>query len=84
MEILLWLVPAALVTVLTMGWVAWWGREGRGEIDREVAVRRLAEALGRESTARYAAPAPPRDRSTGLAVRPSRRSVDEPPRRRAG
>ena len=31
MEILLWLVPAGVVTVLAMLWVSWLGREGRGE-----------------------------------------------------
>lgn len=48
MEILLWLVPAALTTVVAMTAVAWWGREGRGEVDRETAARRLGEALARE------------------------------------
>ncbi|GAA1931576.1 hypothetical protein GCM10009737_36930 [Nocardioides lentus] len=73
MEILLWLVPSAVVTGLAMLWVGWWGREGRGEVDREVAVARMAQALRRESPARYAArPAPARDRSRGIAVRPSR------------
>ncbi len=38
-----------------MLWVGWWGREGRGEVDREVAVARMAQALRRESPARYAA-----------------------------
>ena len=91
MEILLWLVPPAVVTVLAMLWVSWLGREGRGEVDREVAVRRLGEALERPSRApRYAARPPERDRSTGIAVRPSRASapvhplppVQEPPQRR--
>ena len=45
MEILLWLVPSVVVAVLAMLWVAWLGREGRGEVDRDVAVRRLADAL---------------------------------------
>ena len=73
MEILLWLVPAALVTVAAMVWVSWIGRDGRGEVDRDVAVERLGKALGKElpaGTRRAAAPA--RDRSTGIAVRPSR------------
>lgn len=74
--ILLWLVPPVVVTVVAMAWVAWLGREGRGEVDRDVAVRRLGEALQREPRRRrtpgYAAPVPPRDRSTGVAVRPSR------------
>jgi hypothetical protein len=75
-EILLWLVPPVVVTVVAMAWVGWLGREGRGEVDRDVAVRRLGEALQREPRRRrapgYAAPTPPRDRSTGVAVRPSR------------
>ena len=74
-EILLWLVPPVVVTALAMVWVSWLGREGRGEVDRDVAVRRLAEALQREPKrpAAYSARTPARDRSTGIAVRPSRR-----------
>lgn len=74
MEILLWLVPAAVVTVVTMLWVAWWGREGRGEVDRETAARRLGEALEREHKKRpgYAVERRTPDRSTGVALRPSR------------
>lgn len=80
MEILLWLVPSVVVTVVAMLWVAWLGREGRGEVDREVAVRRLASALEPDPSRRrrpapgYAAPRASRDRSTGVAVRPSRRA----------
>ena len=79
MEILLWLVPSVVVTLVAMLWVAWLGREGRGEVDREVAVRRLASALEPDERRRrrpapgYAVQSPPRDRSTGIAVRPSRR-----------
>ena len=73
MEILLWLVPSAVVTLVAMAWVAWLGREGRGEVDRDVAVTRLAAALQREQpAARRQRPEAPRDRSTGIAVRPSR------------
>jgi hypothetical protein len=76
-EILWWLVPAVVVTVVAMAWVGWTGRDGRGEVDRDVAVARLAEAMQGEPThQRRAAEAPARDRSTGIAVRPSRR---EPP-----
>jgi cytochrome c-type biogenesis protein CcmH/NrfF len=72
-EILLWLVPTAVVTVVAMLWVAWLGREGRGEVDRDVAVQRLSAALQRERPAvRRERPAAPPDRSTGIAVRPSR------------
>ena len=72
MEILLWLVPAVVVTAVAMAWVSWVGRDGRGEVDRDVAVERLGKALAKElpaGTRRTAAPA--RDRSTGIAVRPS-------------
>lgn len=72
MEILLWLVPAAVVTLLAMLWAGWAGREGRGEVDREVAVRRLEKGLQSQRPVTYAVRAPARDRSTGIAVRPSR------------
>jgi hypothetical protein len=77
-EILLWLVPSVVVTVLAMLWVGWVGREGRGEVDRDVAVRRLASALESDTRRRrpapgYAVERPDPDRSTGIAVRPSRR-----------
>ena len=72
MEILLWLLPSLVVTAAAMVWVGWRGREGRGEVDRDVAVERLGRALAKDlppGTRRAAAPA--RDRSTGIAVRPS-------------
>lgn len=72
MDILLWLVPPAVVTVLAMGWVGWLGREGRGEVDRETAVRRMGEALGRGTPARVVVRSQPRERSTGVAVRAPR------------
>ncbi|HWJ65830.1 MAG TPA: hypothetical protein VNT31_04055 [Nocardioides sp.] len=74
MEILLWLVPAAVATLVAMVWVAWWGREGRGEVDRETAARRLGEALSRERDRRpgYAAPQREPERPSGVALRPSR------------
>jgi hypothetical protein len=86
-EILYWLVPPAAVTVVAMLWVSWLGREGRGEVDRDVAVRRLAAALQKEPrphTTRR--PTPVRDRSTGIAVRPSRAApggAGQQPRRSA-
>lgn len=82
MEVLLWLVPAAVVTLTAMLWVAWWGRDGRGEVDRDTAARRLGEALAREPRRRpgYAAPRRAPDRSTGVALRPSRRPpAGQPP-----
>jgi hypothetical protein len=75
-EIRLWLVPPVVVTVVAMLWVSWLGREGRGEVDRDVAVRRLADALQREgrtlNPGRQALRTPARDRSTGIAVRRTR------------
>lgn len=72
MEILLWLVPSVVLTGAAMLWVSWVSRDGRGEVDRDVAVERLGKALAKDlpaGTRRTAAPA--RDRSTGIAVRPS-------------
>ncbi|GAA3648708.1 hypothetical protein GCM10022237_05450 [Nocardioides ginsengisoli] len=74
MEILLWLLPAAVLTVASMVWVAWWGRAGRGEVDRETAARRMGEALSREQRHRpgYAVPPREQERATGVALRASR------------
>ncbi len=74
MEILFWLVPAGVVTLVAMLWVGWWGREGRGEVDRETAARRLGEALSKEQKRRpgYAVTRRTPDRSTGVALRPSK------------
>ena len=83
MEILLWLAPPAVVTLVAMVWVSWLGRAGRGEVDREEAVRRLGEAMRRPVPTRLPPPRRPHERSTGLAVRPSRAAPDDPARRRA-
>lgn len=72
MEILLWLVPSGVVLVAAMAWTSWWGRESRGEVDRDVAVERLAKALAKDHpTTRPGTPRRPHDRSTGIAVRPT-------------
>lgn len=74
MEILWWLAPPVLVTGCAMVWATWMGREGRGEVDRDVAVERLARALSKDHPG-GSRPRPVRtpDRSTGIAVRPTRR-----------
>jgi hypothetical protein len=78
-EILWWLVPSVAVTLGAMVWAAWMGREGRGEVDRDVAVERLAKAMARgDRVERRARPARVVDRSTGIAVRPTRRTGHEP------
>jgi hypothetical protein len=82
-QILWWLAPPVVATVLAMVWVAWLGRSGRGEVDREVAVRRMSEALSRPAKPTRPGPgtrprtAQPGERSTGVAVRVSRRTTDE-------
>ena len=53
MEILLWLVPSAVVTAVAMAWVSWVSRDGRGEVDRDVAVERLAKALAKDPDERF-------------------------------
>lgn len=91
--VLLWLLPTVVVTLVAMLWVSWAGREGRGEVDREVALRRMGRVLDpapRRGIARlrrtrrlpsYVVPAR-RERSTGLAVRPSRPAAAPEPARR--
>ncbi|MGH3414666.1 MAG: hypothetical protein ACRDPH_16450 [Marmoricola sp.] len=73
MEILLWLVPAAMVAVVAMLWVGWMGRdrpqmEDRSEAARARAQQRFAEAIQRQHPAAVRRRAP-RERSTGVAVR---------------
>jgi hypothetical protein len=77
-EILWWLAPPVVATVLAMLWVSWLGREGRGEVDREVAVRRLGDAMSKPTRVRARAvprASQPDERSTGVAVRPSSRAA---------
>lgn len=71
MEILFWLLPAAVVTLVAMAGVAWVGREHHDDLDQEAAARRIGAALGRQegrelgyaAERRIAAPA------TGVKVR---------------
>jgi len=74
-EILLWLVPPAVVTLLAMAWATWAGRPRRDERGRpdEAAYERFSRAIAKEHPAAgKPRPAAVRDRSTGIAVRPSR------------
>jgi hypothetical protein len=84
-EILLWLVPAAVVTGIAMLWAAWAGRPRSEQTQRSDADQaRFARAIVREHpAARRPRPVAPRDRSTGIAVRPSRRPSDDQTRRTA-
>ena len=76
MEILIWLLPSCVVLVIMMAWAAWAGRPQRDEVDRsDAAYERFAKAITKEHpTAGRPRPAVVRDRSTGIAVRPSRRT----------
>ena len=79
MQILWWLAPPVVATVLAMAWVSWLGREGRGTVDPEVAARRLDRAMSRPSrvTPRATPSRAPRpgERSSGIAVRSSTRDL---------
>jgi hypothetical protein len=79
-EILLWLVPPAAVTVLAMLWATWVGRPRRVEGDRsEATYEKFANAITKQHpTAARSRPYSARDRSTGIAVRPSRGGTGEP------
>ena len=80
MQILWWLAPPVVATALAMLWVSWLGRAGRGQVDREVAVRRLGDAMAKPTpTPRKPPPVrkSPPERGTGVAVRPSTRSAGD-------
>ena len=79
-EILLWWLPPAIVTVIAMLWVSWLGRARDVGPDRsEAAQERFAAAIMRdlpsEVTKQVSTPRPMRERSTGIAVRPSQKPV---------
>jgi hypothetical protein len=88
-EILWWWAPPALVTGVAMLWVGWLGRARDISPDRsEAAQERFAAAilreLPREVTNRARSPRPMRERSTGIAVRPSQApGADDDTRRTA-
>ncbi len=72
MEILLWLLPAALATCVAMAWAGWAGRERAhrepSEEQQAAAAARMAEAIMRPLPSEPRA-SRPRERSTGVAVR---------------
>ena len=80
MEILAWLVPSGVVLVIAMVWAAWAGRPQREETDRtDAAYEKFAQAIAREHPgAGRVGPVAARDRSTGIAVRPSRAGTSRP------
>jgi len=69
------------VLLVAMAWATWAGRPQREETDRsEAAYERFAQAIAREHPG-AGRPRPPvvRDRSTGIAVRPSRSTSADGP-----
>jgi hypothetical protein len=74
-EILLWLVPPAAVTLLAMLWATWAGRDRRrpDTEDSEAAYERFAAAVQKPHPARGTGVGPrQRDAVSGVAVRRSR------------
>lgn len=79
MEVLLWLVPAGVVTLLACGWASWAARRERldasddrrrSPADDEAARARLGAALAKPLPHRAHHVEPQRvDRATGVAVR---------------
>ena len=85
-EILLWWLPPAVVTGVAMLWVSWLGRARDVSPDRsDAAQERFAAAIMKdlpsEVTSRVSAPRPLRERSTGIAVRPSQKPAQLPTQR---
>ena len=81
MEILLWLVPTGVVAVVMMAWAAWMGRPRPEQSERsEAAYERFAAAMAKAHPgAARPRPMVARDRSTGIAIRPSRNGRSVPP-----
>jgi len=73
-DILFWLAPTGAVAVVMMAWASWAGRPRREQSDRsEAAYQRFSAAIAREHPgASRPRPMVARDRSTGIAIRPSR------------
>lgn len=77
----MWLVPSGVVLVIAMAWAAWAGRPQREETNRsDAAYAKFAQAIVKEHPgAGRAGPPAARDRSTGIAVRPSRAGAARTP-----
>ncbi|MDQ3416817.1 MAG: hypothetical protein M3474_06930 [Actinomycetota bacterium] len=92
MEVLFWLVPAGVATVLAMAYATWMGRKARldGEHEQRTSPRddataraRIGAALAKpvSNRARYVSRQPV-ELGTGVVVRKTARTkpVDAPPR----
>lgn len=70
MDVLLWLAPAAIVTVAAMVWATRQGSRQETPADREEAVRRLGAALQTDFKPEYhALEAPARNQSGAVTIR---------------
>ncbi len=77
MDILWWLAPAGGLSVVAMLWAAWIGRPRHDDSEEkaEAAYEKFAAAIERPHPAgKYPRLPAVHDRSTGIAVRPSRRT----------
>jgi len=87
-EILLWLVPPLVVTLVAMAWVSWLGRAGRGHVSRDEALRRMGAVLEQEPAVSHTVAKAPPEPSTGVALRrrsePASREPGEEPSREPG
>jgi hypothetical protein len=74
-QVLWWLVPPLVATVVAMLWAGWAGR-ARDDVrrdDSEEALERMAKALSRSAPKARARVAPaPMERSHGVAMRTTR------------
>ncbi|MBA2716135.1 MAG: hypothetical protein H0U51_03625 [Propionibacteriales bacterium] len=86
MQVLWWLVPPLVATVVAMAWAGWVGRERDGERgeNADAALARMERALNRPSVRAGAAVAqPPVEPTHGVALRRAARrptSADASPR----
>ena len=82
MEILLWLVPPLVVTLVAMAWASWAGRDA-AEVDRERRRGAARASPERPAPVRYAPRRPPvSEGGDGVAVRPAREPALRPAARR--
>lgn len=80
MQILLWLAPSAVVTVVAMVWVSWLGRRRTRQVDREELAARMAQVLDQPRLPTPYAPRPrPQTATRGtVGVRPMAPPADQP------
>jgi hypothetical protein len=80
-QVLWWLAPPLAATLVAMIWAAWTGRERSESRDhRDEQLRRMQRALAQPTPRRgRPVPAPPPERSHGVALRGAARRPDAVP-----